>query len=469
MVADSVWWRAGPWRRWCRCRRSRRSSRRRCSVPRLTTPTRLAASSMASGSPSSVRTSRVTAAAVASSTTRSGEAARARSRKRATEGTARSTPSAAGSSSGDSQKTCSAGRPSLSRLVASTRRPVPCSDISLTRSETAPTTCSQLSSTRVPSAVESRPRSAASGVPPGKTSTPSADAVTDRTPASVLTLARSTHHREGSWDVARLASAVLPTPPGPTRVTKRWSPSSVPRSARSTSRPCSAATGGAEAGALACSARTGPPDRGGSAPATGGCCVRSRLSTRRCISSSSGAGSRPSFLGQGPAMGRERRQRLRGGAAAVQGVHEHRDRPVPQGVLGHQEAEVSDRLGDQPVVQQQRARSSRARGEPPPGAPPHPVRGRRPRQPTPTPATAPARRRTRRARGGRGPRRATRRRRRHRPWRRSCRRGSRCPVVVAAPPPPRAPGGCGPRWCAAHPVRPRAAARPTRRRRAGPR
>ena len=120
---------------------------------------------------------------------------------------------------------------------------VPAAAISLTTSPAAASTCSQLSSTSSPVAVSSRRCRAAWALPPGKTSTPSAVAINARTPASVETLVRSTHHVTCSVRATACAREVLPTPPGPTTVTHWWRVVRAQTCSRSLSRPMSTPEG----------------------------------------------------------------------------------------------------------------------------------------------------------------------------------------------------------------------------------
>ena len=99
-------------------------------------------------------------------------------------------------------------------------------------------TCSQLSST---SSSSCSPIISASRFGSGRSR---AEAIAAGTPAGSPTGASSTRHPPERRPSATArptsrASRVLPTPPGPTRVTKRWSANSVLRSRSSASRPTS--------------------------------------------------------------------------------------------------------------------------------------------------------------------------------------------------------------------------------------
>ena len=221
----------------------------------LTTPSRPAASSIASGSPSSARTSRFTAAAVASSTTSSGEAARPLEEE-GDRGDSRSTQSSSGSSNGESQKTCSPGTPSRSRLVASTRRPGPSSGIPLTRSETRPP---RARSCRAPRCL--RPSRAGAAAPP-----PASPRGRAPRPARPPPTARRHRRYPGEVDPPQgrhlgrrpPGERCLAHPAGTDQGDEALEPEQRAKVGQVTSRPCSAATGGAEAGPSSCSANGTP-------------------------------------------------------------------------------------------------------------------------------------------------------------------------------------------------------------------
>ena len=160
---------------------------------------RAAASSIASGSPSSARHS-----VVGSSP---GRAAR-----RVNSSTASS------SASGASSWTTSPSTSSGTWLVARIRSAGAASSRRTTSAAAASRTCSQLSRTRTAGAERSRSRSA--GSPP---LTPT-DAITASTtsPALAAASSRTSHTVPLSSLPVAIATAVLPMPPGPTTSTRRW-------------------------------------------------------------------------------------------------------------------------------------------------------------------------------------------------------------------------------------------------------
>jgi hypothetical protein len=112
--------------------------------------------------------------------------------------------------------------------------------------EAAPSTrCSQLSSTTTVGAEESWSETAVREFSPAGSTIPRA-AATVRATASLSAPAgrdaRSTK-ADGSSANARMASRVLPTPPGPTKVTNRYCRSAAPTLSSSASRPMNDVSG----------------------------------------------------------------------------------------------------------------------------------------------------------------------------------------------------------------------------------
>ncbi len=216
---------------------------------------RAAASSIASGRPSRRRQISMTASTVSSSTSKPADAAAARSAKSCTDGCSRaaagSWPSS-GRPSGGTIARCSPSMPSGSRLVATTRRRGQCASRRSTSAAASATRCSQLSMTRRVSrgSSASTSRSKPSRAPPGAVGSSSRFASREpRTASSVGT--RLSPSERGASSASQTppgvvstssaassqASRVLPAPPGPTSVTRRWRASSPPMRSRSSSRP----------------------------------------------------------------------------------------------------------------------------------------------------------------------------------------------------------------------------------------
>ncbi len=207
--------------------------------------TRPAASSIASGIPSSPRQIWTTAAALRSSSRKDGSARPARSTNSRTESARiiRAVSPASSGSGTDSDGTrhrVSSGRPSGSRLVASIRScRQPASRISAMPAH-ASIRCSQLSRMINGSRPPRWATSASDGARADRSRSPSAAATAAATDWAALTPARSTHHTPAgvrSANAAPTASArrVFPHPPAPTRVTSRERASS--RRTVPTSRP----------------------------------------------------------------------------------------------------------------------------------------------------------------------------------------------------------------------------------------
>ncbi len=201
---------------------------------------RAAASSIASGSPSSRVQTPATASSSASSGSKPCTAARARSTKSCT---------ADEPSSGGTGYTCSPETLTGVRLVTTTRRPA----AALTRSASSgpvATSCSKLSTTSSVGRSRNRSTSAAFGERPPETFTASACAIAGTTSAGSVTAASETNATEpsnagASRRASAIASRVFPIPPGPVSVTMR-SPSprmSAATSSSSRSRPTSDVSG----------------------------------------------------------------------------------------------------------------------------------------------------------------------------------------------------------------------------------
>jgi hypothetical protein len=200
-------------------------------------PDQAAASSIASGMPSSRAHAVRTAACAAADS--AGWTARAANRATA------SSPD-----SGGTRHTVSPATPSGSRLVASMVTPGQARTSSTATSATAPSTCSQLSRQssnrrspicRASEAPAPLPRSVAS-------TTPSAAATSSGTTIGSPVAARSTQWTP-SGQPARCrvatstASRVLPQPPGPARVTSLAALSAPARDSSSDSRPTKLVSG----------------------------------------------------------------------------------------------------------------------------------------------------------------------------------------------------------------------------------
>ena len=144
---------------------------------------------------------------------------------------------AAAGSSGPTGKTCSAGRPKRSRLVATTRLGVE-AHMWPARPAAPSSTCSQLSSTRATGTAASCLETAERALAPGSTM-PRAPATALATASWSLPGARTARSTKAARlsSMARSRRRVLPTPPGPTRVTRRCWDRAEPSSASSASRP----------------------------------------------------------------------------------------------------------------------------------------------------------------------------------------------------------------------------------------
>ncbi len=180
---------------------------------------RAAASSMASGSPSSERHR---------SRTASPDSPRAARRLNSS--------TASASASGVSSKTCSPSTSSGTWLVQRMRSAGAASSRRTASAAAASTTCSQLS--RITTAPPLS-RSISAGSPPV---TPVAAISMSRTSSAVVApSSRASHTAPGSVRPVAIATAVFPIPPGPTISTSRCSSSRAASAAISASRPTSSA------------------------------------------------------------------------------------------------------------------------------------------------------------------------------------------------------------------------------------
>ena len=236
-----LWWRAGRSRPPPDSSGSERSMRA-CTSPKPTTRSRAAASSIASGTPSRrTQMSRMSARS-SSPATNPGSAWRALVANNVT--AAGVTASVA---NGANQCSTSTLNRNSVRLVASTVS----SGQLASRSPTIGTACGRcsiLSSTRSngPGAI-ARTIASRIDVPPTSTE-PTRVAISASTRSALSTRPSSTRSASPLLRPSTaFASDVLPTPPGPVMVTKRWPTSSRCTVARSVSRPISALPTGAAA------------------------------------------------------------------------------------------------------------------------------------------------------------------------------------------------------------------------------
>ena len=246
MAVRSVWWR-GRAARLPPVSRPNRSARRSsiCSTERTRVLT--AASSIASGRPSSRRQTSTTAIRLEVVSSNRPEAAAALSVKSSTDSLRRSwsrvsSPCARGSSSGGIGMTCSPVTDSGSRLVATTRTPGADLRTSVTSSAAASSRCSQLSTRR--SSFRSRrweSRRARGWVAAWSRRSRAARTALSTRPGSRTSASSTSHAPSGKARARsvpiRIARRVLPTPPGPTRVTRRTVASFFRSSASSRRRP----------------------------------------------------------------------------------------------------------------------------------------------------------------------------------------------------------------------------------------
>jgi hypothetical protein len=201
---------------------------------------------MASGKPSNRRHTSTTAARFASVNWKLPAAAAARSTNSRTASLRLASASdcacGGGRSSGGTGSTCSPATDSGSRLVATTRTPGAARSTSSTTRAAASSRCSQLSSTSSSCLSRRYDRSNATGSVAVWSRRPSAASTALGTSAGSRTSASSTSQvpagKPRPRSVAiRTASRVLPTPPGPTRLTRRPAVSFLLASASSRRRP----------------------------------------------------------------------------------------------------------------------------------------------------------------------------------------------------------------------------------------
>ena len=207
--------------------------------------TRAAASSIASGMPSRRRQISATAAAFVGSIVNPARADAARCAKRFAASlcvTASSAASASGMASERTARICSPGSPMPSRLDARMRTPGQPRRIASASRHTSSSRCSQLSNTRSCDLARRNSTMLCSSVAPAIGTTPRVDATTwVRASASV---AAASSQNQAPWVKRGSSSAatwresrVLPTPPTPVSVTRRFASSAVATAASSASRP----------------------------------------------------------------------------------------------------------------------------------------------------------------------------------------------------------------------------------------
>ncbi len=242
-VALSVWWRGA-----ATVALPPSTLRLRCSRPRSSsspsTGTRAAASSMASGSPSRRRQISATAGALAEVRRNCGDSAVARAANRVTapswSGSDRSR--CVGADRPASGKRCSCASRSAWRLVTSRRSCEVLSSSPPTAAEIDSHKCSALSIT---TSIRRAPSAVANSCNAGRCAarlTPSAWAIAPTTWAGSITGAMSTNHtpaghRGCSACATASARLVLPTPPTPSSVTRRFVSSRARTAATSSVRP----------------------------------------------------------------------------------------------------------------------------------------------------------------------------------------------------------------------------------------
>ena len=222
-----------------------------------------------------------------------------------------------------------------SRLVARRRRPGQRRNRSSATSAAVVITCSQLSSrisrSRVPIISASRLGSGRSR----------ADPIAAATPSGSPTCASSTRHapcdrRADSSRATSSARRVLPTPPGPTSVMKRWSRNSRVSSRTSSSRPTNAVS---DSGTV----KRYPVDRADVASAG------SRHVQRRVLGEDRGlqppqlrARVEPELLTQDATTFLEDAQRVGLASGAIQRDHQQPTKPLAQRVRGDERFELAD-------------------------------------------------------------------------------------------------------------------------------
>ena len=211
------------------------------------TRTRAAASSMASGIPSSARQIAATSAALPGPSVNPGRDAAARSANRRMASNrcaslARRSASSGATASGGTSHAVSAAMRSGSRLVLSNRSPGELASSRWPSCAHASIRCSQLSSASSSRRGRSASASVSSSGRPGSSLTPMTAATREATSSGWRRSASSTNQAPSGNSSAvaariRSASRVFPIPPGPHRVSARARRSIRPASAISRSRP----------------------------------------------------------------------------------------------------------------------------------------------------------------------------------------------------------------------------------------
>ena len=251
-----------------------------------------AASSMASGSPSSRRQISATAPAFPLVSSKPADAACARCTNRRTEAhrcTSAASPPApiGGTGSGGTGNSCSPLSRNTIRLVTSATTPGAAPSSSAT-SGAAPITCSKLSSTSTSRRARRYDFRSVISAPPEVLS-PSAAAIAAVTSSAARTEPSATNRTPSAKPAptrcaTSTASLLFPTPPGPVRVTRR-TPSARTRSptaATSSSRPTSGVAGTGTAPAS--DAPSAAPSRAGALSNRSLSSTARSFSTRRCSS-----------------------------------------------------------------------------------------------------------------------------------------------------------------------------------------
>src|SRR5215212_1240041 len=216
-----------------------------CSKDRV--PTLAAASSMASGIPSSLLHTSATACALPAVKAKEGSRLRARARNRRADSDLSSSSTmneyrGSGALSGGTGHLSSPSTPSSSRLVANTRKRGHESSRTSTSRAVASNRCSQLSTTRSNSLLPKTSVSVSTSGSSGRSGTSTASATALGTSASSESGANSTSHTPSGYasrrsrDTSR-ARRVLPEPPAPVSVSSLLISSSRLTSSISRSRP----------------------------------------------------------------------------------------------------------------------------------------------------------------------------------------------------------------------------------------
>ena len=157
-------------------------------------------------------------------------------------------PSPASMDNAGTGNTHSNGTSSRARLVISTdSRELPASSRS-SRTGIPSIRCSQLSKTSSTSRSASQPRTISSLERPCRSPRPSAAVIAGATMAGSVTGTRSTYqapsaYRSATSGITLSARRVLPTPPGPTAVTRRCAARASASAARSATRPTNEVNG----------------------------------------------------------------------------------------------------------------------------------------------------------------------------------------------------------------------------------